>query len=114
MPQALELAMLMYLGAFIWLDIVWEASLAIVLFGYLLSLDISRAEKGIVLGIFIPYALLDFWRLICYLAGAPMINDAYIAWDFSMYFPIIMVVILVFFAVFCFRLWPWGKHPYGA
>jgi hypothetical protein len=110
MPQTLELALLMYLGAFIWLDIVWEASLGIVLFGYLLSVDISKLEKGIVVAVFLPYAILDLWRVLCYLAGAPMINDSYLSWDYSIYLPIIMLVILAFYAILSYRLWPWRKH----
>ena len=37
-PQlSLDIAFTLYLGAFIWLDIVWELSLGIVVFTYLLA-----------------------------------------------------------------------------
>ncbi len=102
----LEMALLLYLGAFIWLDIVWEAFLSIAIFGYLLS--ILKTKWGrITLGcVFVPYAIVDAWRLIAYAAGSPMINDAYLQLDYSMYAPIIMFVILTFYAVLLIKHWP--------
>jgi hypothetical protein len=104
----LELALLLYLGAFIWLDIVWEATLSIAVFAYLLS-AVDRKTKVIVSTIFLPYAILDFWRLIGYLAGSPMINDAYLVSDYSIYIPTTMLVIVTFYAVLTIRQYSWKK-----
>jgi hypothetical protein len=103
----LETALLIYLGAFIWLDIVWEASLAIAVFTYLMAAIPNRTPKIIITGIFLPYAILDVWRLLCYIAGSPMINGAYLKWDYSMYIPTTMIVILTFYTVLVAKLWPW-------
>ena len=103
----LETALLIYLGAFIWLDIVWEASLAIAIFSYFMSVITNKTQKIIIIGVFMLYAIQDIWRLLIYAAGSPMINGAYLQWDYSMYIPTIMIVILTFYAVFVARLWPW-------
>lgn len=102
---SLQLAFLLYLAAFIWLDMVWELFLGIVIYAYLMSSLKQKRQSILVLVTFIPYALLDLWRIICYLSGAPLIDEAYLAWDFSMYFPIIMVVILLFYGLLAARLW---------
>jgi len=106
----LETALLIYLGAFIWLDIVWEASLSIAIFSYLLSVIQNKTQRIIIMSVFILYAIQDIWRLLIYIAGSPMIQGAYIQWDYSMYFPTIMIVILTFYAVFVAKLWPWQIH----
>lgn len=106
----LETAMLVYLGAFIWLDIVWEATLTIAIFTYLLAVVTSKFQRVIIMGVFIPYVILDVWRLISYIAGSPMINGAYLQWDYSMYIPTTMIVVLTFYAVFVVRLWPWRNN----
>jgi hypothetical protein len=105
-PWLLEVVLLIYLGVFIWLDIVWEAFLTIAIFGYLLSALKARWQKIALACIFVPYAILDAWRLIAYVTGSPMITDAYLQWDYSMYFPIIMIVILTFYVILAVRQWP--------
>ena len=104
---ALEFALLLYLGVFIWLDIVWEATLAIAIYSYLLPTAQEKTEKIIINCSFFPYAILDFWRLICYLAGSPILQDSYIKWDYSIYIPTTMIVILVFYILLLVRQWPW-------
>jgi len=105
-PQlALEFAFILYLGAFIWLDLVWEAFLGIAVVIYLLSVETGKPVRTLILAIFLPYAILDVWRIIVYAAGSPMYNDAYLAWDYSTYIPIIMMVIVVLYGVVIKRLW---------
>ena len=105
----IETALLFYLGAFIWLDIVWEISLGIAIFTYLLAEVTNKPQKIIIVGVFLPYAVQDVWRLVAYIAGAPMINDAYLSWDYSLFIPTTMIVILTFYSVLVARLWPWGS-----
>src|SRR6185436_12123161 len=44
---ALALTFAFYLGAFIWLDMVWELSLALVIFAYLLATTGQKVTKTI-------------------------------------------------------------------
>lgn len=107
LPQiTLELSFLLYLGAFLWLDLVWEITLGIAIFTYLLAIVNQRFEKAFILGVFIPYAAVDIWRIVTYAIGAPLINDSYFAWDYSIYVPLIMIVILVLYGVLIKRNWP--------
>jgi hypothetical protein len=109
----LDLAFALYLGAFLWLDMVWELSLGIALFVYLLATLESRWSKTAVWAVFLLYALLDFWQLASYLALGPqiLIQDAYVATDPSIYAPVILLVILVFYGILTYRLWAASALP---
>ncbi|MEZ0395491.1 MAG: glycosyltransferase family 87 protein [Anaerolineales bacterium] len=90
---ALEIALLLYLGAFIWLDVLWEAFLTIAIYAYLVSA--ADRKWTVVLSIFfLAYALLDPIRAILYVVGPPMIQDSYLPWDYSIYIPTTMLTIL--------------------
>ena len=104
---ALDLAFAFYLGAFIWLDMVWEVSLGMPLFTYLLGTSNSRFEKWLVSVSFLPYALLDPWRVGSFIVGGMnvILPGPYVATDPAIYVPLIMVVILVFYALLIGRLW---------
>jgi hypothetical protein len=107
-PQlSLDLIFTLCTGAFIWLDIVWELSLGAVIFVYLLATLQSHRAKMWVWAVFLPYALLDMWQVISFLIlGPDMLADgAYVWLDPSIYFPMVMVVILVFYAILVRRLW---------
>ncbi len=68
-PQiALDLVFVLYLGAFVWLDMVWELSLGVVIFAYLLATATQKWARIVIWVLFAPYALLDIWRLFSYLA----------------------------------------------
>jgi len=99
--ERLELVFLLYLGVFIWLDMVWEASLGIAVFVYLLSTEHSRVGRALIWGTFIPYTLIDFWQLASYLAlgEAAMVPGPYFITDPSIYLPIVMLVILLFYVI---------------
>ena len=105
----LDLAFVLYLGAFIWLDIVWEVSLGIVIFTYLLATIEQQVSKALIWGVFLLYTLVDPLRTlgaILTLFGLDTILPGpYITTDFSMYFPIVMIVILVFYGLLLKRLW---------
>jgi hypothetical protein len=57
--------------------------------------------------VFLPYALLDLWQMLSYLAlgDAGLIDDAYVATDPSIYLPMIIFVILLFYGLLLRRLW---------
>lgn len=104
---ALDLAFAFYAGAMIWLDIVWEMSLGIVVFAYLLATLEQRWARLWVWIVFLPYALLDFWQVASFVAlGQAIFAEGLYIWvDPSIYVPMVMVVILVFYALLVRRLW---------
>lgn len=107
---ALALVFAFYLGAFIWLDMVWELSLGIVIFAYLLATSEQKGTRVLLWALFGPYALLDIWRLISYIALGDNVlyEGAYVLTDPLIYIPWIMIVLLVFYAILLFRL---NKFP---
>ncbi len=104
---ALDIAFVCYLGAFIWLDMVWEVSLGMPLFAYLLGTSSHRFEKWLICAAFLPYALLDPLRVGGFVVGGMkvILPGPYVATDPAIYVPLIMVVILVFYALLIKRLW---------
>jgi hypothetical protein len=103
----LDLAFALYLGAFIWLDMVWELSLGIAIFTYLLATLNRRNTKILVWAVFLPYALVDFWQLVSFAVfGMDVVAPGpYILTDPSIYIPMVMIVILMFYALLIKRLW---------
>jgi hypothetical protein len=103
---ALALVFALYLGAFIWLDMVWELSLGIVIFAYLLATTEHKWTRVLLWALFGTYALLDIWRLVSYMAlgDSVLYEDAYVLTDPLIYVPWIMMVLLVFYAVLLLRL----------
>ena len=107
-PQlALDLAFALYAGAFIWLDMVWEFSLGIAVFTYLLGTLDQRGSRTVVWIVFLPYALLDFWQLfsVAVFGFDVVLPGMYIVTDPSIYIPLVMIVILAFYALLIKRLW---------
>ena len=101
----LEMAFALYVGAFIFLDIIWEVSLGLAIFAYLLAVTESRAERILACVVFIPYCLLDFWRFLSYIIwGEQSLAGAYVLTDPSAYLPIILFVLLAFYAMLLRRL----------
>jgi hypothetical protein len=103
---ALALAFAFYLGAFIWLDMVWELSLGIVIFAYLIATSEQRWARALLWALFGPYALLDIWRLVSYIAlGDDVLYEgAYVLTDPLIYVPWIMIVLLTFYSILLLRL----------
>ncbi|MBI1881958.1 MAG: hypothetical protein HYR94_27600 [Chloroflexi bacterium] len=107
-PQlSLDFIFAWYVGGFIWLDIVWELTLGIVVFAYLLATLSSRSAKIWVWVVFLPYTLLDVWQVITFVALGPAIlaDGLYVWTDPSIYLPMVMLVILVFYGLLVKRLW---------
>lgn len=106
-PQlALDIAFALYLGVFLCLDMVWEASLAIALFAYLLGTLEQSWARSLAWVVFLPYALIDLWQLLSLgLFGMDVIAPGpYVLTDPSIYVPMVMIVILVFYALLTGRL----------
>jgi hypothetical protein len=103
---ALALVFAFYLAAFIWLDMVWELSLGIVIFAYLLATTEHKGTRILLWALFGPYALLDIWRLVSYMAlgDSVLYQGAYVLTDPLIYVPWIMMVLLVFNAILLLRL----------
>jgi len=103
----LDLAFALYLGAFIWLDVVWEVTYGIVLFTYLLSQLGKKGERIWVWAIFMPYALVDLWRLVSVgVWGWDIVAPGpFILTDPAIYIPLVMIVILVFYGLLIRQLW---------
>lgn len=103
----LDFAFALYLGAFIWLDMVWELSLGIAVFPYLLATLKQRSAKTMVWAVFLPYALVDLWQLVSFaLFGMDVIAPGpYVLTDLSIYVPLVMIVTVTFYALLVRRLW---------
>jgi hypothetical protein len=103
---ALSLGFAFYLGAFIWLDMVWELSLGLVVFAFLLATTEQRNTKILLWVLFAPYALLDIWRLVSYMAlgDSVLYQDSYVLTDPLIYVPWIMLILLAFYTLLLFRL----------
>ncbi len=104
---ALDLGFALYLGAFIWLDMVWEISLGIAIFTYLIGTIENKNILRFLWIMFLPYALADIWRLLNYIIfGDSILYDgSYVLTDPLIYLPWIMMVLLTFYAVLLARLW---------
>jgi hypothetical protein len=113
-PQsALAIAFAFYLGAFIWLDMVWELSLGIVIFAYLLATTERRGLRIFLWVLFGPYALLDIWRLVSYigLGDSVLFEGAYVLTDPLIYVPWIMLILLAFYALLLQKLAKFSVQP---
>lgn len=110
---ALALVFAFYLGAFIWLDMVWELSLATVIFAYLLATTEQKWIRILLWVLFGPYALLDIWRLISYmgLGDDVLYQGAYVLTDPLIYVPWIMMVLLAFYALLLVKLNKLSTNP---
>lgn len=95
--KPLIVAFTLYLMAFLWLDLLWELYLTVAIYPFLLSLDLRPGERVLARAVFLPYAFLDVWRVMVYALGSPMVQEAYLVWDFSAYLPLILFVGLAFY-----------------
>ncbi len=113
---ALGLALALYLAAFIWLDMLWELSMAMTVFVYLWAVVLERWKKILIGALFFPYALIDVWRLLSYLIGGDSVihNAGYVLTDPLIYIPVILLVLLVFYFLLLERLWILQKRPEGS
>jgi hypothetical protein len=104
---ALDWAFALYLAAFIWLDVVWEISLGIAIFSYLLATLKQQRIKNLVWIVFLPYALVDLIQIFSFaFFGMDIVAPGlYVLTDPSIYIPFIMIAILTFYGLLIRRLW---------
>ncbi len=101
----LEMALGLYVGAFVFLDVFWEISLGLAVFAYLLAAAEYRLERIVACVAFIPYCLMDVWRFLSYLIwGMDALSGAYILADPSAYLPLILFALLAFYGLLLRRL----------
>lgn len=98
----------LYAAAWLWLDLAGEWILSIAAFTVIV-LTINQPVRKWAGIIFVPYALLNIWRLVAYLltvvTGLPLVTaEMEVVVDPSMYFPMTLVVILSFYSVFLAHL----------
>jgi hypothetical protein len=99
----LECAFVLYLGAFIWLDVVTELTLGIVLFVYLLGTLSGRKLKIATWMIFGPYALKLLWILVTeILSFAIPLPD--VIFDPSLFIPVILIATLGLYVLLLVQL----------
>lgn len=103
----LDLAFALYAAAFIWLDVVWELSLSIAVFTYLLATRQGRGSRILIWAAFLPYALVDAWQVVSFLIFGPdvIVPGPYILTDPSIYLPLTMILAVVFYGLLVKRLW---------
>ncbi len=103
---ALGFTFALYLGAFIWLDMVWELSLGLVIFAFLLATTQAKPVRTVLWLLFAPYALLDVWRLVTYgaLGDNILYEGSYILTDPLIYVPWIMMLLLLFYGLLLQKL----------
>jgi hypothetical protein len=102
----LDFAFALYLGAFIWLDVVWEVTLGIAVFTYLLATTRKRSVTITTWIVFLPYALVTLFQVGGFaILSTDALEGAYFLTDPSIYAPVIMIVILTFYAITVKRLW---------
>jgi hypothetical protein len=111
--MALALTFALYLGAFIWLDMVWELSLALIIFAYFLATIEQKRTKTFLWILFIPYAILDIWRLVSYIAlgDSVLYEGSYVLTDPLIYIPWIMILLLIFYSLLLQRLNRYSLAP---
>jgi hypothetical protein len=103
---SLDLAFALYLGVFIWLDVVWEVALGIAVFTYLAATLRERGALILAWIVFMTYALIDFLRFVTFVVFPEAITpNLYVLTDPSVYIPLTMIVILTFYVLLIKRLW---------
>jgi hypothetical protein len=77
-----------------------------VIFGYLLATTERKGTRTLLWVLFGPYALLDVWRLVSYMAfgDSVLYEGAYVLTDPLIYVPWIMMVLLLFYGLLLYRL----------
>jgi len=65
---------------------------------------------------FVPYTLVDFWQILSYaLFGDKVVAPGgYVLTDYSIYVPIYMLVILLFYFILIEQLWKHLLHSQSA
>ncbi len=109
---AMDAAFGLYLGVFIWLDMVWELTFGIIVFVFCYAYE-KRAWLRLLLGfLFLVYAFADLWQVLSVaLFGMDvLVKNSYIRTDPHYYVPILLVLILVLYYATLSRMLNRKKH----
>jgi hypothetical protein len=92
---------------------VWEISLALPIFVFLLTGIERKLARAALWIIFLPYAALDVWRLASVLSfGFDILYDGvYVLTDPILYVPWILALLLVFYGLIVQKLWETKLQP---
>ncbi|HQU36769.1 MAG TPA: hypothetical protein PLR65_09300, partial [Anaerolineales bacterium] len=84
-----------------------EISLALPIFVYLLTVVKQSWVRAALWALFLPYAILDVWRLasVLVLGYGVIYERVYILTDPILYVPWILVLIIVFYGLLVQKLW---------
>jgi hypothetical protein len=94
--------------------VVWELSLGVVVFTYLLSTTRHQNVRALLWIVFLPYAAVDTWQVLSFIIWGMkiIVSGPYVLTDPSLYVPVTMIVILGFYAYLICRLWPGSEFSY--
>jgi hypothetical protein len=86
---------------------VWEVSLGIAIFPYLLARLQHHGANTLAWTVFLPYALVDMIQVLSFTVfGLEVVAPGpYVLTDPSIYAPMTMLVIIAFYALLTYRLW---------
>ena len=91
---ALEMAWLLYLAVFLWLDVIWEITLGVAVFTWLAAELPVRREYHIATWLFVLYALQDVWMVAMYAAVGDRLMEGYFWLDPATHVPVVMLALL--------------------
>jgi hypothetical protein len=100
----LEWAFIVYIGAFLCLDVVTELTLGIVILSYLLGTLSNRKLRLIAWVVFIPYAL-SFLGAMIFQPLFYALSLPYEIADPSLFIPVILIAMLGFYALLFRQMW---------
>jgi hypothetical protein len=92
----------LYMGTWVWLDMVGEIALGVAVFVYLAQRTTARR---LILAVFLPYVFVDIWRLatlgVDMVAGVGLVDmERMVFYADPMYYaPVLLCIILVFYAL---------------
>jgi hypothetical protein len=100
-------AFALYLGAFLWLDVVWELSLGIAVFSYLMIVTTNKWSRMAAVSVWLIYALGEFWQILslAVLGRRALSSNAYVVTNPNVYVPTIIITLLVFYSILIRKLW---------
>jgi hypothetical protein len=100
-------AFVLYLGAFLWLDVVWELSLGIAAFSYLMIAVTNKWTRITVSSVWLAYALGEFLEILSllFLGYSALSPTSYVITNPNVYIPTIMFALLLFYGFLLHHLW---------
>jgi hypothetical protein len=95
----------LYLGAFLWLDVLWEITLGLVVYVYLRALWGAKPWTWLIRVPFLLYAFQDVWLVATYLVIGEGLTADYFWLDPATHIPLIMIALLALYGGVLWQLW---------